>query len=258
MVPLILAACFCAVTLIPFSRKNEMPYLHGQIFASFLLLYLFIAVLILPLVNEHKSARPFCTPVAEMADKGVDFDLFSVGFAREEYVFYSRHFFKELHTEPIPFQDGWDISPLEWLKLQKKLSRSMVKEVRRVELEDVGRIQTEELEALQAALHRALEKEDCPLALAEEFQEGLERENALLFEAFDSERPTFLYVQEHDWRWIFAVHPDVRNALLLSRANVGSRHVLLFANPAGAQLFNSLTKKRASLRTRQLSMLPEK
>lgn len=258
MVPLMLAACFCAATLIPFSRKNEMPYLHGQIFASFLLLYLFVAVLILPLVNEHKSARPFCAPVAEIADTGEDFDLFSVGFAREEYVFYSRHFFKELHTKPIPFKEGWDISPLEWLKLQKRLSKSIVKEVRRVELGDVARIRPEELDALQEALKKALEKEQCPLALAEEFQEGLEKENAVLFEAFDGERPVFLYVQEHDWRWIYAIHPDIRNALLLSRANVGSRRVLLFANPAGAHLFHNFTKKSASLRNRHLSLLVEK
>lgn len=257
MVALMVATAACAFMMIPFSRSNGLPWLHGQIYASFLLIYLFTAILIFPVIDAHKSARPFCAPVAEMADKGVDFDLFTVGFAREEYVFYSRHFVRELHTEAIPYNADWDIAPMEWLKLQKKLSRSFVKAVMTVSIADIARIHPEELSALREVLQGALDKAGCSPALAQEFQEGLEKENALLFDAFDSDHPTFLYVQEHDWRWIYAVHADVRNALLLSRANVGSRHVLLFANPAGAQLFHAFSKKRASLRSTLLSQLLE-
>ncbi|HOH41851.1 MAG TPA: glycosyltransferase family 39 protein [Candidatus Hydrogenedentes bacterium] len=240
LLPISLAAFVCTATLIPLSGKNKLSFLPQQIAGSFLLIYLLTAILILPVINQHKSARFFCTPIAELADKGVDFDLFSVGFAREEYIFYSRHFFKELHTEAIPLQAREDLSPMQSLKLQKKLARALVKKAGKVPVQDMGKIRPDELERLQEAVRQALDQEDCPIQLAEEFKEGLEKENAILFDAFDSPKPAFLYVQDEDWRWIYAIHPDVRNAVMLSQANVGSRHVLLFANPAGAHLFYAL------------------
>lgn len=240
LLPISLAAFVCAATLIPFSGKNKLSFLPQQIVGSFLLIYLLTAILILPVINQHKSARFFCAPVAELADKGIDFDLFSVGFAREEYIFYSRHFFKELHTEAVPLQAKEDFSPMQLLKFQKKLARALVKKVDKVSVQDMGKIRPDELERLQEAVRQALDQEDCPIRLAEEFKEGLEKENAILFDAFDSPKPAFLYVQDEDWRWIYAIHPDVRNAVMLSQANVGSRHVLLFANPAGAHLFYTL------------------
>jgi len=234
-----LALFLCGIVVAPLSRKNEMPYLHLQVLGSFLLLYLFWAILIFPAVNVHKSARPFCRPVAELAEKGVDFDLYSVGFAREEYVFYSRHFFKELYTKAIPLEHGHGMNTLEMLGFQKDLSTAIGKAVAKVKVEDTACIRPAELEALRSAVSEVIGKKDYPPELIQDFRKGLERESEEFFSVFGSSRPAFLYVQDYDWRWIFALHPDTRGAVVLSQSDVGSRRVLLIANPAGAQLISA-------------------
>ena len=69
-----LALFICGSVVLPLSRKNEMSYLHLQVFGSFILLSFFGAVLFLPVINTHKSARSFCRPIAEITEKGADFD----------------------------------------------------------------------------------------------------------------------------------------------------------------------------------------
>lgn len=234
-----LALFLCGAVVLPFSKKNEMPYLHFQIYGSFLLLSIFCSVLVFPVVNTHKSARPFCRPVAELAEKGVDFELYSVGFVREEYIFYSKHFFKELYTEAIPLEQEHDMSFLEMLKFQNDLSHAIAKSVEKVDIKDIATIHPAELEALQAALKTVVDKEDYPPELIRDFENGLAKESEDFFAVFGSTKPAFLYVQEEDWRWIYAIHPDIHGAVVLSQSNVGSRHVLLVANPAGTQLIQT-------------------
>jgi len=71
------------------------------------------------------------------------------------------------------------------------------------------------------------------------FQEALKQESNLFFEAFGSNKPAYLYVQENDWRWLYAIHPDMRNAAVLHHDQVGSRDVLLVANAAGKGLLEA-------------------
>jgi len=226
----------CGLAVMPIRNKTGRPVLHIQVLSAFLLLYLFCATLIFPAINAYKSARPFCRPVAELAEKGVDFDLYSVGFAREEYVFYSRHFLKELYTESIPLEHDYDMDAYQMAKLQKDLSRALVKAVGKVEICDIVAISATELEALRTAIDTVVGKEDYSPELIQDFKNGLEEESEAFFRVFDSSKPAFLYVQEEDWRWIYALHPDIHGAVVLNQARVGSRHVLLVANPAGAKL----------------------
>lgn len=231
-----LALFLCGVVMLPFSRQNKMPYLHFQIFGAIVLLSIFCTVLVFPVINIHKSARPFCLPVAELAEKGVDFDLYSVGFAREEYIFYSKHFFKELYTASIELENDYDMNLLEMMKFQKDLSHAIAKAVEKVAIKDIAAIQPAEMDALQNALKEKIAKEEYAPELIQDFKNGLERESEEFFSVFSSSKPAFLYVQEEDWRWIYAIHPDIHGAVVLNQSNVGSRHVLLVANPAGATL----------------------
>ncbi len=229
----------CGLAVLFSIPKNERPYLHIQVLVSFILLSLFCAVLVFPAINIHKSARYFCRPVAELAEKGVDLDLYSVGFAREEYVFYSRHFLKELYTESIHLEHAHNMNTSEIVKLQKDLSRAIAKAVEKVEICDIAAITTAELEALQQAVNEVVGKEDYPPELIQDFKKGLEGESKEFFAVFGSSKPAFLYVQEYDWRWIYAIHPNIHGAVVLRQSNVGSRSVLLIANPAGAQLVSA-------------------
>ena len=231
-----LALFLCGGVVLPFSSGNKMSYLHLQVFGSFLLLSLFGSALFFPVINTHKSARPFCRPIAELVEKNIDFDLYSIGFAREEYTFYSKHFFKELYTEAIPLEYNYDMSPLKMLRFQKDFSHAIVKAVEKVDIKDIAAIQPAELDALQTALKTVIDKEDYTPGLIQDFENGLEKEGEAFFSSFGSSKPAFLYVQEYDWRWLYAVHPDIHGAIVLNQSNVGSRCVLLVANPAGAQL----------------------
>ena len=216
--------------------KKATTYLHIHVAVSFVFLAFFCACFAFPAVNIHKSARDFCQPIADLAAENVDFDLYSVGFAREEYVFYSHHFLKELYTESIPLQHSHNMTEIEMIKFQKDLSRAIVKSVEGIKVEDIRRITPAELEKLRAALHETVGKKDYPPELVEDFKAGLKKESDTFFSVFTSDKPAFLYVQDYDWLWICAFHPDVHGAVVLDRRNVGSRTVLLVANPAGAAL----------------------
>ena len=56
------------------------------------------------------------------------------------------------------------------------------------------------------------------------------------FDAVGEEPPAFLLVQEGDWRWVLAIHPEAQTLPVLGDQHVGSRHVLLVSNRAGAAL----------------------
>ena len=219
--------------------RKATTYLHIHIPVSFVFLALFCSLFALPAINIHKSARDFCGPIAGLVAEGLDFDLYSVGFAREEYIFYSRHFFKELYTEGIPLQQSHDMTEMQMVKFQKDLSRAIGKSVEDIAVKDIKNITAEELERLRAAIRETVGKKNYPPALVEDFKDGLEKESDAFFSVFTSERPAFLYVQDYDWLWIYAFHPDLQGAVVLDRRNVGSRSVLLVANPAGAALLRS-------------------
>lgn len=220
------------------SWKSDMNSLHIHIFWSFALVTLFCSILVFPVVNIYKSAKYFCAPVAEISGQGTDFDLYSVGFAREEYVFYSRHFMKELYTEAVPLESTHGMDMMKLLKFQKEFSRAIVKAVEKVSIKDIASITADELAQLTAALQVTVNEKKYPRELMEDFERGLTRESDAFFNVFGSEKPAYLYVQEYDWRWIYAVHPDIQGAAVISRDAVGSRDVLLVANPAGAALLN--------------------
>jgi len=131
------------------------------------------------------------------------------------------------------------MNTLEMLGFQKDLSTAIGKAVAKVKVEDTACIRPAELEALRSAVSEVIGKKDYPPELIQDFRKGLERESEEFFSVFGSSRPAFLYVQDYDWRWIFALHPDTRGAVVLSQSDVGSRRVLLIANPAGAQLISA-------------------
>ena len=217
-------------------RKGAAEYLHAWVFVSFVVVSMLSALFVFPVIDTHKSARGFCSPLRELAAEGVTFDLYSVGFAREEYVFYSRHFMKELYTALIPLEDDHGMGLWEMAQFQRDLARGIAKAVEKVPVENIAAISEEELANLQEAIHGLVGKREYSEELIEDFTRGLEKVSDEFFNVFDSATPAFLYVQENDWRWIYAIHPDIHGAVVLNESRVGSRHVLLIANPPGARI----------------------
>ncbi|HDP33960.1 MAG TPA: glycosyltransferase family 39 protein [Candidatus Hydrogenedentes bacterium] len=221
-------------------RRNETRRLHVSVAVSFCLLVTAAAITVFPIVNIYKSAKDFCAPVRSLSERGMEFDLYSVGFAREEYLFYSRHFFRELYTEIIPMKNGSEMNRWELAEFQNQVHRSIEKAAAKTTVENIKRITGEEVRLLKEAIREAVGKTGYPTELIAEFQRALKAESDEFFTVFASSRPAFLYVQENDWRWLYAIHPDMRNAHVLHQEQVGSRHVLLVANDAGRSLLQSV------------------
>ena len=57
---------------------------------------------------------------------------------------------------------------------------------------------------------------------------------------FDGPAPTFMFVQEQDWKWLIPLFPGLALNPLISRQSIGQRDVLLIANKAGAELLKPI------------------
>lgn len=220
-------------------KSGDIPQLPGVVAVMFCLLAISSVFIVFPIVNIHKSAKDFCAPLRSLSEKGIDYDLYSVGFAREEYLFYSRHFFKELYTDIIPMEHGHEMNQYELIKFQDKISRTIEKAAAKADIADIRNITEEEVAAMHDTMEEAVSKIGYAPELIATFQEALKQESNLFFEAFGSNKPAYLYVQENDWRWLYAIHPDMRNAVVLHHDQVGSRDVLLVANAAGKGLLEA-------------------
>lgn len=231
------------------SRKGERFPLHAYVVGSMVILTLLSALFVMPAIDQHKSARDFCAPIRELVEREVDFDLYTVGFVREEYVFYSDHFLKELYTELIPLEHDHGMSAYEMADFQRDLARSIGKAVEKIAIADIAAISQEEFEQLRSAVESVESRKNYDPLLSQDFKNGLEQTSEAFFDVFDDSKPAFLYIQENDWRWIYAIHPDVHGAVVLDEDQVGSRHVLLVANLSGAQLMRDLGIFAAPLKT---------
>ncbi len=218
------------------ARSTENTRLHTRIAASMAVVLAASAFAVFPAVNEHKSARAFCAPVRALAEAGAEFNLYSVGFAREEYIYYSKHFHEQIYTDLLILPSAAELSLRKQTELVKDLRGAIEDAVEDVDIAEIEDISPEELETLRAAIKAAIAEEEIDAQLVAEFEDALAVETDSFFEAFTSDVPAYLFVRAQDWRWIYAVHPDVRGARVIRHDQVGSREVLLVANPAGAAL----------------------
>lgn len=188
-----------------------------------------------PEINHFKSARPICEPVRALTEAGEEFRLYSVGFSREEYVYYSRRFHEPVFTELIG-----EIAPdslLEQAKLQKEARKIIARAVDEVPLGSLQHITPEEKKTLFDAIESAVaEHEDAEAIRA--FERTLQDEIGRFFKKMAEPAPAFAFVQEEDWRWLVPLHEgDIPVTILIDRI-VGSRHVLLLANESAVALLN--------------------
>lgn len=81
--------------------RGDVPHLHALMAFQFGALLFFTGLFILPAVDNMKSARAFCAPLKAATLQNANFTVYSLGFSREEYIFYARHFHVPI-TIPIP------------------------------------------------------------------------------------------------------------------------------------------------------------
>ena len=136
-------------------------------------------------------------------------------------------------------EDGHEMNQIELAHFQGKVSRAIFKAVEKVTIQDISSITHEEVQAMQEAMKTSVAKTGYSPELIAKFQKALALESNHFFVDFNSIVPAYLYVQEEDWRWLYAIHPNMRNATVLDQEQVGSRDVLLVSNAAGIELLEA-------------------
>jgi hypothetical protein len=203
---------------------------------SVLMLYAGAVLTVFPAMDFYKSAERICAPMRALAQKDVPFALYSLGFTREEYIYYSDHF----HTPVLTDLVGRETLPPENLmaavKLQSKARDAMVEAVEAIPIADYAAITRKEHAALAEAINRQLKAQDAKYPGTLQFEDDLKTELQPFASHLVSSDPVFFYVQVEDWRWLAPMLPPAMALSILEHRDVGRRETLLMANAAGKAL----------------------
>ncbi len=200
--------------------------------ASFAACALAAAMWVFPALDGYKGAKEFCEPVRTAAMEGRSFDLYSVGFSREEYIFYSHHFHTPVLCDLLPIEGARDIPLDEMARLQRKLRKALTAAFEDRPIGDGSTLTDAQLAELRARVHEALAGAKAPPELAAAFEASMQKTLDDLAAKLLSDTPAYMFVQEEDWRWILPLEPQLRKLTALKNQGVGSRDVLLLANDA--------------------------
>lgn len=225
----------CSIHALWANRDREGQRLPAVIVAHTAVIVLLCTIVVFPAMDPYKSARSFCAPLRHLAEAERPYSLYSVGFSREEYIYYARHFHTPVLCDLLPVPEMADLPRYQQAQRQSKMQRGIQKAVLPVPVASMAAVTDAELAALRAAVDAHLEA-----AVAEEsgipsYERAAAKRLDQLFACVHSEDPAFIMVQEDDWRWILALAPDARQFHVLKDTNVGSRQVLLLANSAGRE-----------------------
>lgn len=231
----ILAAC-CGLVVLALSLFTSMNRLHAVFAVTFAVLATAGVWAVFPAVNTLKSARAICAPVRALADAGADFHLYSVGFSREEYVFYSRHPHEEVFTNLVGAVPADATALLQAAEAQKAARKRIAEAVDSVPIADIAVVTAEERAALRQAIEQAIESAEEDIQALRTFEKDLIAEIDAFAALFSAPEPAFVFVQEEDWRWLLPLFTTVPSYHVVRHQEVGRREVLLLGNDAAMRL----------------------
>lgn len=191
---------------------------------------------VLPAVNSLKSAKDICAPVRTLAERGAKLRLYSVGFSREEYIFYSHHPHEEVFTSLVGDVPADLAALLDVAETQKRARKLIAEAVEDVPIADLDNVTPDERQALRAAIEGAIAGSDEDVQTLRTFEKDLIAEVDAFAATFSSPEPAFMFVQEQDWRWLLPLFTVVPEYRVIHGEGVGRREVLLLANGAGESL----------------------
>lgn len=218
-----------------YAVRTGVPRFHAAIAAQTAVLLFLTPLLVFPIINEYKSARDICAPMRQLAEADVPFRLYSVGFSREEYVFYSKHFHEPVLTDVIPME-GIDATALAKLAEKQKTARKLIaKSVAETPIADMANVTPQERLALREAINTAIAATGDNAMALRFFEASLQNAIDKFAAQFANHEPAFMFVQDEDWRWLLPLHSQPPEYVVVQHRPVGSRDVLLLANRAGAE-----------------------
>jgi 4-amino-4-deoxy-L-arabinose transferase-like glycosyltransferase len=207
---------------------------HGVVLAVLAVLFIF------PALNPYKGASAICRPLRELSQAGTEYRLYCVGFSREEYVFYSRHFHSAVLTDLLSVELSHAVDEATMAKSQSTLRKSIAKAVDKVPVTSPAAPTETELPALLAAIHTAIQETKVDPELARAFETALKETVQQFASEFEGPLRAFMFVQEEDWKWLIPLFPQLRSHYVIGRQSVGKRNMLLIANEAGMKATKEL------------------
>lgn len=230
-----IAAGACGLQAFYSAFRTEGKTLARDMAIHFSVIALLCSVFLFPAIDPYKSARGYCAPLSTLADKQVEYDLYSLGFSKEEYIYYARHFHEPLLCDLLAIDEMKDLPDYEQARIQSKIKRSIQKAVAKVPVASFDQVSDAELAALKAAVEGTVSSEEGKQNYLPSYEKAIAQQLDRLFASMAGDHPAFVMVLEEDWRWILALKPDARSCAILHTNNVGSREVLLLANPAAVE-----------------------
>jgi len=209
---------------------------HHLVAAQFGLIALAASFFLLPAVDDLKGARDFCRPLRELSEGNQPYRLYSIGFSREEYIFYSKHPHTPLLTDLLPVQLERPLSFATVARGEISLRKAIAKAVEKVPVASLTSPTDAEVAALHEAAHEAVARSKVEPELARAFEQSLSKTIAEFAREFEEEMPSFVFVQEEDWKWLLPLFPDLARQTVIGRQAIGRRNMLLLANNSGAAL----------------------
>lgn len=231
---LIVVTLLAGVATLAIRTRDAGRLLPHAIAGAFVAIAFAASLTALPAFNVHKSTAYITAPVRALVRAGAEIEIYSVGFSREGYTFYSEQDHHERFTGLVAFEA--DLPLIDKLRLQKRLADAMADAAIAVPIEDVARLSGEDAQALYGAIEAIILEKGLDDDMTRRLRAGLQRDLHAFATEFGEGPPAFLYAQEQDWRWILALLPAARAWPVLDLRDVGSRRVLLIANDAGYAL----------------------
>ncbi len=231
-----LAALVFSVITFAASIVTDMRHLHKTTAAQFAALALMIPFLVFPRIDLFKGASGICRPLRELSDAGRDYRLYSIGFAREEYTYYSRHFLTPVLNDILPMQLTHDLDEMTVAKQQYRLRKEIVKAADKIQMSSFDAPSQQDIDAIRNAIHMTVQKVKVDPELAEQFEAAVSSTMSDFEQEFSGSTPAFVFIQEQDWKWLLPIYPALAQLPIIKQEAVGQRDMLLISNEAGARL----------------------
>lgn len=207
--------------------------LHRVIFVQMAILLVAAVAAIFPVINVFQSARAFCAPLRGLSERSETYQLYSLGFTREAYIYCAKHPHTALFTELIGVDDLQGKELFAAAKAQKNAKNAIQDAVDAVPVANIASVTSDELAALRGAIESSEAAAD---DAARQFESHLRMALDDFAAKFSTFEPSFFFVQDDDWRWILPMQSKPPAYHVVQQQRVGSREVLLIANDAGEAL----------------------
>ena len=239
----LLGGCTLAMGVLAIVRavRTGGRSIHADMVAGFTALTLLIVSILFPALNPHKGASAICAPLRQLSETGAEYRLYTLGFSREEYVFYSKHFHTPLLTDLLPVTLSHEIGQVDMIKQQRELRKAIARSVEDIPIASIAAPTDAEISALRTAAHDVIGESGVDAELARAFEAALADTVQQFATEFDTPAPAFAFVQREDWKWLLPLMPPGVDYTILADRSVGSRDMLLLANTAGVPLAASVS-----------------